>query len=265
MNLKNIFTAVFVSVIVLTLKAQQSKEDLARVAQNPVANCLSIPFQNNTNFGYGPNNDRVQNMLEIEPVIPFFDGKLITRTIFPLVWQPDWTESSGSSMGLSNVQITAFYVPKTKNIIMGVGPILSLPAASASFGSEKWGIGPSLVMVKMTKKWVFGFLVNNVWSFAGKKDAVDENSFLLQYAITYNMKDGLYVNTAPIVTANWEASSGQQWIVPLGLGVGKIVTLGGKLPLNLQAGYYYNVVAPDFGPKSQIRLQVSLLLPTSLF
>jgi len=42
------------------------------------------------------------------------------------------------------------------------------------------------------------------------------------------------------------------------------VKLGGKLPINLQAGYYYNVVSPDFGPKSQLRVQMVVMLPSSI-
>jgi hypothetical protein len=52
--------------------AQQklSAEELAKLAQNPVANLISVPFQNNTNFNLGPENG-TQNILNIQPVIPF--------------------------------------------------------------------------------------------------------------------------------------------------------------------------------------------------
>jgi hypothetical protein len=52
--------------------------------------------------------------------------------------------------------------------------------------------------------------------------------------------------------------------VPLGLGVGKIFRIG-KLPFNGQVAYYYNVAKPSIGPDSQLRLQIALLLPKSLF
>ena len=82
--------------------------------------------------------------------------------------------------------------------------------------------------------------------------------------VQYNLANGLYINSAPIFTANWEAEDGQKWIVPVGAGIGKIVKIGGKLPLNLYAGYYYNVVKPDFGPESQLRFQATVMLPTSI-
>jgi hypothetical protein len=31
-----------------------SKEELAKLAQNPIGNLISVPFQNNTNFNVGP-------------------------------------------------------------------------------------------------------------------------------------------------------------------------------------------------------------------
>ncbi|MFL0353905.1 neuromedin U [Xanthomarina sp. GH4-25] len=248
----------------LSLKAQESATDLAKAAQNPLANIISFPFQNNTNFGYGPNNKRTQNILNIQPVVPLMDGKIITRTIFPILWQPDFSESSGTISGLSNVQFTAFYVPKSKGITWGFGPIVSFPAANDNLGSAKLSVGPSLVALKIGEKWVYGGVINNTFSVAGPSDAPDVNNFYAQIFVNYNLPKGLYLNTAPIITANWEADSGQQWTVPIGAGIGKIVKLGGKLPINLQAGYYYNIVSPDFGPESQLRVQAVVMLPTSI-
>lgn len=34
--------------------AKMSAEELAKLAQNPVGNLISIPFQNNTNLNFGP-------------------------------------------------------------------------------------------------------------------------------------------------------------------------------------------------------------------
>jgi hypothetical protein len=39
---------------------------------------------------------------------------------------------------------------------------------------------------------------------------------------------GWYVNSAPIITADWTADSEDRWIVPLGAGGGKVVMLGGN-------------------------------------
>ena len=47
-------------------KKELSAEELAKKSQNPVEPMISVPFQNNINFGYGPNNN-TQNLLNIQP------------------------------------------------------------------------------------------------------------------------------------------------------------------------------------------------------
>jgi hypothetical protein len=241
--------------------SQESTEELAKAAQNPIANMMSFPFQNNTNFGIGPYN-RSQNILNIQPVLPFFKGKLITRTIVPLISQPDLSSESGSTFGLGDITFTAFYAPESKGgLVWGIGPAINIPTSGEDLGTGEWGFGPSLVLLRITKQWVYGLVMNNVWS-------VDENNslnlFYTQYFINYNLPKGLYITSAPIITSNWNADSGNQWTIPFGAGIGKIVKVGGKLPLNLQAGAYYNAVKPENGADWQLRAMVVVLLPTSI-
>ena len=246
------------------LFAQKSEEELSKTAANPIADLMSFPFQNNTNFGMGP-FDRTTNVLNIQPVIPFADGRLVTRTIFPIVWIPDYSAEDGMhSTGLSDILFTAFYVPPTENITWGPGLALEIPSGGEKRGSQKWGVGPSIVMLVQPGEWTFGFLANNVWSFAGNSDRDDTNKGLLNLFIVRQLGEGWYLISAPIINVNWKAESGQQWVVPLGAGFGKLSFVGGKLPLNIQIQYYYNVVKPDFGPDSQLRVQVQVLLPKSI-
>ena len=107
--------------------------------------------------------------------------------------------------------------------------------------------------------------IQPVLPFAGEPERDDVNHMLLNLFIVRQLGNGWYVNSAPIFTANWMAASGQKWIVPVGAGGGKLVFLGGKLPLNLQTQLYYNVVRPDFGPEWQWRFQAQILLPKSIF
>ena len=90
-----------------------SAEDLAKLAQNPVGNLVSVPFQNNTNFNTGPLSG-TQNILNIQPVIPFTltkDWNLITRTILPVITQPGFAPGQGSSTGLGDIQFSALASP----------------------------------------------------------------------------------------------------------------------------------------------------------
>ena len=235
--------SLFLFILLNVSFAQDKEEDLSQQAANPVANLISLPFQNNANYGYGP-FDRTTNILNIQPVVPLANGKVVTRTIFPIVWIPDYASESGSySSGLSDITFTAFFVPESKNIIWGLGPVFDIPTGGEKRGSQKWNLGPS---------------------FAGKSEVPDVNRGLINLFIVRQLGEGWYVNSAPIITVDWKAESGQQWVVPLGVGAGKLSFVG-RLPLNIQAGYYYNVVKPDFGPKTQLRIQTQILLPTSIF
>jgi hypothetical protein len=243
-----------------------SAEELAKLAQNPVGNLISLPFQNNTNLNFGQLR-KTQNILNIQPVIPIEvspEWNIITRTIVPVISQPALFESDSRTNGIGPTQLSAFLSPADPKggVIWGAGAIAQIPTTSDSvLGSYRWGLGPTFVILHLDKgdPWVYGFLVNNVWSL-GNGAGGSYNNFLLQPFINYNFEGGFYLTSAPILTADWKAVSGQQWTVPLGAGVGKIFHLG-RLPVNTQISGYYNVVRPDSGPNWQIRAQVQLMFP----
>ena len=253
-----IFTTCF------TYGQDASNSDLAKQAQNPVANLISLPLQNNTNFSIGP-DDETQNILNIQPVWPVSindDWNLITRTILPVVSQPNiLTGGDGRINGLGDTTFTGFFSPKASGkLIWGAGPVFLIPTATDdALGSDKWGAGASAVLLTMPGKWVVGSLFSNVWSFAGSGDQ-DVNLFTWQYFINYNLPNKWYLTSAPIITANWEADSDNTWTVPFGGGIGKIFNIG-KQPMNGQISAYYNVEKPEFGPDWQLRVQLQFLFP----
>ena len=111
----------------------QNEADLAKAAQNPVANMYSFPFQNNTIYGVGP-YERTQNVLNIQPVIPipFGSVNMINRIIMPVITQPSSTEDK-SSTGFGDIVYTAWFSPaKDSKVIWGLGPVFQLPTASGS-------------------------------------------------------------------------------------------------------------------------------------
>lgn len=239
-------------------------EDLAKQTQNPVASLISVPFQNNFNFGVGPDED-LQYILNVQPVVPVSlseDWNLITRPIIPIISQPFLAPGVGDTFGLGDMQLQLFLSPaKPGKLIWGFGPVLQFPTATDdSLGAGKWAAGPAAVALTISGPWVVGALANNIWSFAGDEDREPVSQMLVQPFVNYNLPDGWYLTTAPVITANWEADSGDVWTVPIGGGVGKIVRLG-KLPINLQLASYYNVVTPEYGAEWQLRFQVQLLFP----
>ena len=234
------------------VRAELSAEELAKLAQNPVGNLISVPFQNNTNYNVGPLNGN-QNILNIQPVIPIElspEWNIITRTIVPVISQPKLSQDSERKNGIGDTAFTAFLSPaKPGQWIWGVGPIVQIPTnTSDELGNKNWGLGPSFVVLHLEhgSPWVYGVLLNNVWSLSSSKQGGSYNNGLIQPFVNYNFKGGLYLTSAPIATVDWKADSGQQWTVPFGGGVGKIFHLG-RLPVNTQLSAYYNVVHPDNG------------------
>jgi hypothetical protein len=248
--------------------AQESETELAKKTQNPVADLISIPFQSNTNFGIGPNH-RTQNVLNVQPVIPISlnsEWNLITRTIIPIIKQPKLATSNEDTWGLGDVNVTAFLSPANSGpITWGVGPSVQLATATdEATGTRKWTAGPSAVALTMQGPWVVGGLVRQDWSFAGNSDRRSTSSALIQPFINYNLPDGWYLTTSPIITADWEGTNGNKWTVPVGGGFGKIQRIG-KLPFNLSLAACSNVVRPDPGADWTLRATIALLLPKSIF
>jgi hypothetical protein len=243
-----------------------STEELQKATQNPVASLISVPFQNNTDYNIGP-FARDKNTLNIQPVIPAqltSKWNLIPRIITPLIYQPDISQAHLGTFGLGDIQPTFFFSPaKPSKVIWGAGPAILLPTATDdNLGSGKWCMGPSIVALVQPKKWTLGTVASNLWSFAGSSSRADVNTFTLQYFVNYNLQKGWYVTSAPILTANWNASGGNVWLVPLGGGVGRIFKPGAQ-PVNGQVSAYYNVVRPDAipSPTWQLRLQLAFLFP----
>ena len=246
--------------------AEMSAEELAKLAQNPVGNLISLPFQNNTNLNFGPDKG-TQNILNIQPVIPISissEWNIITRTIVPVIWNPSLGPDVPSKDGIGDTVFTAFLSPaKPGHWIWGAGPVVQIPTNSNSeLGNKNWGLGPSFVVLHLAHDdpWVYGVLVNNIWSVTSDKEGGAFNNGLIQPFVNYNFKEGFYLTSAPILTVDWKADSSQRWTVPIGGGVGKIFHLG-KLPVNTQLSAYYNVVRPDFQANWQIRAQVQLMFP----
>ena len=111
----------------------------------------------------------------------------------------------------------------------------------------------------MSGKWVYGSLVQNTWSFAGDDKRDEVNFFFSQIFVNFNIKNGWYLTSAPIITADWTAESGEQWVVPLGGGFGK-VSLIGKTPVDFQIQAFSYVAKPEYGPDWQLRLQIKPMI-----
>jgi hypothetical protein len=244
--------------------SEAEEGDLARQSQNPIANLISLPFQNNTNFGVGQ-YDRTSNVLNIQPVLPTplsEDLLLVNRVIVPLAYQPELAPGIGDTFGLGDILYQGFLSPPpTGNFSWGAGPAISFPTATDTvLGSDKWSAGPAVVGIWSIDRIVTGALINNIWSFAGDGDRQDVSFLTLQPFFNYNLDDGWFINTAPIINANWEASGDDVWTVPVGAGFGRVFAIG-RQPVNMSAAAYWNAIKPEGAADWTLRLQMSFLFP----
>ena len=261
-------------------------QSLQKATQNPVASLISVPLQNNTNFDIGP-FDRTQNVLNIQPVIPIGVSKqwnLIIRWITPIISQPApgtlnlevfgieentpayfagvAVQNNASVTGFGDMTPTFFLSPaKPGKLIWGAGPVFVLPTATSTvLGQGKLSLGPSTVALVQPGHWTIGALINNAWSVAGSGSRPSVNQMLLQYFINYNLKKSWYFTSQPIITANWEARSGNVWTTPFGGGIGRIMKFGFQ-PVNLSVQFYGNAAHPVSGSPWGMRLQLAFLFP----
>ncbi len=66
--------------------------------------------------------------------------------------------------------------------------------------------------------------------------------------------------SAPVLKANWKAKGSDQWTIPLGGGIGRVVHIG-KQAISFKAKVYANVVKPEYGPDYEIVLSATFLFP----
>ncbi len=238
--------------------------DLAKQSQNPVSSLISVPFEGSFKLNAGP-QDKTDFVLNIKPVMPMNlteNWNLINRAIVPLISQGGRVPGQGRVFGMGDFTYQGFITPaKPGKLIWGVGPQLGMPTGMDRATSNQWTLGPSFVGLTMPGPWVIGALVSNVWNIGnGYDDAPNVHAFSAQYFVNYNMKGGWYLTSAPTITANWNADSGDVWTVPFGGGAGRVFKIG-KQPVNMALRSYYNVEKPDDASDWTMQFQLTFMFP----
>lgn len=236
---------------------------LAKKLSNPVAALISVPFQNNFDFGGGPAGHGFQYKLNVQPVVPFGlneDWNLISRTIVPVVHQSDIIGTS-SQTGLSDTVQSVFFSPKAPTSggwIWGAGPVFLLPTATESvLGTEKWGAGPTGVLLNQQGGWTYGVLANHLWDFAGKSTRTGVNATFIQPFLSYTTPGQTTLSLNTESTYDWNH---HQWSLPFNAVVSQLVKIG-NAPVQFALGARYYADGPAQGPDWGLRFTVTFLLP----
>jgi hypothetical protein len=228
--------------------------DLATKLSNPVASLISVPFQFNYDSSIGPDERGHRVGVNIQPVVPVSisdDWNMISRTILPVTSQSDILPGAGSQSGLGDITQSLFFSPKAptaSGVIWGVGPAFLLPTATDELlGAKKWGLGPTIVVLKQSRGFTFGFLTNQIWSIASVKNYRDRgplSSLFLQPFVSYTTPTAWTYGVNAESSYDWHA---HQAAVPLNLSVGKLVRFG-KQPVSFTADVRYWVATNETSP-----------------
>jgi len=193
--MKNSYSsAVFLMVLIICsipAVAAENEDSLAQKLQNPVANLISVPIQNNWDFGIGSAN-AMRYTANVQPVIPFKlndDLNLITRTIVPIIHAESPVAGGSSISGMGDI-VQSFFLspakPTASGIIWGAGPVFLYPSASDNrLGTEKFGLGPTAVLLRQQGPWTYGGLVNHIWSVTGNKQRSDVSATFLNPFLSF--------------------------------------------------------------------------------
>jgi len=238
--------------------------EIAKNLANPVANMISVPFQNNWDYHLGATDARDATLytLNVQPVIPIGLSDrfiLVTRTIIPYISYNALAPGAPGAGGLGDTQASVFLTTREatkEGWFLGVGPILQVPTAtSRSTGSGKWGAGPTGIVLRQDGGWTYGLLASHTWSFAGTEGRASVNSTFLEPFLTYTTKTYTTLGVFTESAYNWTEG---KWSVPVEAMASQVLMVG-KQPFSITIGGRYWAESPTGGPDWGLRLALTLI------
>ena len=246
-------------------EADATAADLARRLSNPVASLISVPFQQNLDFGLGADGDGARSTLNIQPVVPLSvgsDWNVIVRTILPVIYQVGVSSRGSSEFGLGDVTQSFFLSPKAPGrggLIWGAGPVFLYPSATdRALGTEKWGAGPTFVGLKQSGQLTYGVLANHLWSVAGADSRSDLSATFIQPFFSFTTKKATTYAINSETTYDWKRDA---WQIPVNVTVTQLTRMGTQ-PVSVGVGARYYLDSPQGGPDWGLRAIFTLLFPT---
>jgi hypothetical protein len=248
--------------------AQPSAEELALKLSNPTAPVMTVGnnfdfvmfdgdldgASNETSFRYTfqtvfPFKRDDGSSVFFRPAIPIFFGEPVPRV-------DGGFDSVGTDLGDIGFDLSYGKTTST-GMILGAGVAGTLPTATDDrLGKDLWGLGPELLVGKIGKWGAVIGVLSHQWDLGGSGDG-SINITSLNYVYAFQLGGGWQLASAPAITYNHDAKGGQEWTVPLGVGVARTMVLKGR-PWKFQVQYWNYVERGDaFAPEHQFRFSVS--------
>ena len=236
---------------------------IAAGAQGNAARVWVLPFEVDFDSGAANGDAIIGRLIPVNSLIVREDWKLVNVAMVTIADAPGGRPGEPGNpepvpgpnvFGLGDLTDAVFYTrTKSKGLMWGVGAAFGLPTATDDLlGSGKWQAGPAVRLGYQAGPWRFGLLATNRWSFAGDSDRAEVHQLLARGLIRRTLGKKWFFVSAPIITANWNAASGQRWLVPLGGGIGRSFDFNpSRMNVSVQA--YANVIKPDGAPDWVLR------------
>jgi hypothetical protein len=205
---------------------------------------------------YGPGNLRLLQIIPREEILRI--GSSLLRATLPPI-----RTINGVDSGFGDAQLFYLFAQHVSQGRLGIGFDLSVPTASStSLGSGKWSVGPSLGYVKLNRKArvIGGALIQTFFSVAGPSWRRPQSLAAIQPVVVAQLGSGWSVRSADS-TWTFDMQRGAS-IMPLSLGVGKLVHIG-KQTFSFILSDEATVVhanAPN-APKNTVRFNIRIIYP----
>jgi hypothetical protein len=239
-----------------------SEDQLAQQLNNPLANLITVPVQNNFDYGGGPDDKGFRYTLVAQPVLPFKlnnEWNLITRTVIPFAHVDNVFPSSES--GLGDIVQSLWFSPSRPTeggLVWGVGPAILYPTATNDLlGAKQWGLGPTAVAVWLRGPWTFLLLGIHTWGLDPPDDRQRVNQSFGQIALAYTAPTRTTYFVSTESTYNWNRNQGT---VPLQMGINQLFVIDGK-PIQFGGLLRYYAEKPDGVADWGFQLRVTFIFP----
>ncbi len=247
---------------------QPSAEELALKLSNPTAPVMTL----GNNFDYilydgdlGGAGDESAFRYTFQSVFPFKldnGSSVFFRPAVPILFgdpvpnADGGFDSVGTELGDIGFDLSYGFTTDT-GLILGAGVAGTLPTGTDErISKDLWGLGPELLVGKIGKWGAVIGVLSHQWDVGGSGDG-SINTTTLNYVYAFQLGGGWQFASAPAITYNHDAADGQEWTIPLGVGIGRTMVLKGR-PWKFQLQYWNYVERGDaFAPEHQLRFTVS--------